>query len=336
MKNLNNKLKIYSVVSLLTIIVSGASAHAQGHIGDIGIICRDENHQIVSARLLDLWEPEKINPNQDFETPVAAQIEDALKSINSFDIIAARELLRETGEDKKYAVFTKKEIPLEKNISSDYIPSNNCNFEEVAQWGYVNELGGTRLRISDEIYNSPMFSNTDRAAVLLREAINSSVVFHDWNTSANWAATAQVTRRLISRLFSHVELDTKLKKWVAELHVLMGFVLPQAIYTDDDQIAVSFAGWWVSTAHYDLAKSNCSIKLTQDGVELFSFYQKSRRGLVDLKLPASPQGVLKTGTLAIVQIECHGALPAMSLNTGTQKFELGRGNNTFKVINLKR
>lgn len=174
------KNKIQLTIGLSLLISTSVFAQGEGtHSGNGGLayVCRDSNQQITEARLLDLWEPEKTLLSSDFTTSVEEQIKKALAKVsddNEVFKLSQRQLL-------KYAIaiakndrsFVSKSIPLSNDALPAYRPAFGCAFEQVALYGFDYETRDWVLKISKEIYDHPKFSNTDRAALWLHEAMYS-------------------------------------------------------------------------------------------------------------------------------------------------------------------
>jgi hypothetical protein len=111
--------------------------------------------------------------------------------------ISPRELLKQMIlASKSDKVEVTKEMILTNDATPVYQLEKDCNFEQVATYGYDNEIGNWNLRVSKEIFNSDKFSNTDRAALLIHEAI------YTLDRQFNGATNSQRTRRIIMDLFS--------------------------------------------------------------------------------------------------------------------------------------
>ncbi len=192
------------VLGLVATLPTYAAEGVDGGNGGLAYVCRDTQGAITQARLLDLWEPEGVKPEQDYSTPYEALIEKALNKIKSFDqrtADALKELIFQASVD---VVWVKKRIPLTNDAIPEYLPEPGCDFEQVARYGWVNETQNIKLRINEEIFNSPAFSNSDRAALYIHEAVyaRSKKLIPAITNSLD-------TRSMVSALFSDHQLSSK-------------------------------------------------------------------------------------------------------------------------------
>lgn len=198
---------------LLPVIVfmsMNSFANEKGN-GGISYVCRDDQNKITHARLLDLWEPETFSPHQDDSKTVETQFEEVMARIARLDKKTANQIVEADKRLTKITIETQKSLPLTNDALPDFVPESGCKFEQVARYGFSNEHNSDRLRISKEIYTNKAFSNTDRAALRLHEAL------YLLDSERNGAVFSLKTRRLVSRLFSTTELSFELKEELIEL-----------------------------------------------------------------------------------------------------------------------
>jgi len=179
--------------------------------GGISYVCRDNNGDITYARLLDLWEPETFTTRNDNSLSADEQFEQVMNRITKLDKYVADEIFRVDEEIQKKTIMTTKALPLTNDAIPDFAPGKGCQFEQVARYGYSNEVGENVLRIHSEIYDSKYFSNTDRAALRMHE------ILYLIDTTSNDQKTSQRTRRIVSRLFANEDFPTVTKKELLEL-----------------------------------------------------------------------------------------------------------------------
>ncbi len=205
------KTTLAAVLTLSTFGAGQASAANGKGNGGIAYVCRNPmNNTIISARLLDLWEPETFKPFRDCDTSIEKQIENALAKIKLIPG-ASDTLVNDRIEIAKLDRFpVTKPLPLSDDAIPDYAPEKGCAFEQVASYGFVNETGEFKLRIYNEIYDSPMFSNSDRAALWVHEALYA--LDRELNdTPATPVTDSRKSRRVNARLFSNSELPANIR-----------------------------------------------------------------------------------------------------------------------------
>lgn len=210
------------ILILLTGLTFNSAAQAGG-VGNGGVayVCRNpENNEITYARLLDLWEPETQSIPQTNKESSPAQLNRALKLIGDFFPHGKTDLSRIIQEDEARTLMSNKALTLTTDALPSYGPgrNKNCEFEQVALHGYDYELRKVVLKINKEIYNSPLFSNTDRAALKLHEALY-SVARKYWDVR-----DSRFVRSVIATMFStdysdFRKIDPGLRYAIAQLFV---------------------------------------------------------------------------------------------------------------------
>jgi hypothetical protein len=169
-----------------------------GRVGNGGFayVCRDDAGAITLARLLDLWEAEKVPTwanNQSVDDQITAALE-RLKRYSPNSWVAVTENL---DSFRKFAQFSKRALNPTEDAFPSYKPGKGCGYEQVARYEpVISETGRSGLRIASEIYDSPHFSNSDRAALFVHEA----AYFRD--REVNDAKNSQLTRMVVAHLFS--------------------------------------------------------------------------------------------------------------------------------------
>ena len=305
----------------LSIPLAHAQSDSVGH-GGIGMICRDGNNQIVKARLLDLWEAESFTTDQDFSAPVETQVENALKKIYSIDAETSESIRKKVDEVRNTAFYTKKEINLTNDALPDYAPSNHCHFEQIARFGYVNELDAYSFRINQNLYANTNLSNTDKAALLFHEAIYAIDVKY------NHATDSQLTRRIVSRLFSSVGLDTELK---GSLVILGGKPLNVSIFPSlEDQVAVTLNATGINRSD-NITRGRCSYELIQGDTLILSAnavtgWRNDGNMQPQQKTIKPIQGILKAGELATMRVRCRNENQISALTADGQSYPLPTQN----------
>ena len=177
-------------------LTSNAHAEKVGN-GGISHVCRDDSGRIVSARILDLWEPESFVTFQDNSVSADEQLNRAIGKIESYDFESAKKIRATIENQKKIRLLSRKPLVLTNDAIPDYeTEGKNCKFEQLARLGFVNELGRRALRVNLEIFNSPALSETDRAALDLHEAL------YDLSRDSD----SRRTRKYVAILFSDQKL----------------------------------------------------------------------------------------------------------------------------------
>jgi hypothetical protein len=165
--------------SLLTLVLLSAPtfysplAQAGGNgVGNGGIayVCRDDTRKIVRAELLDLWEPEthKIVRSS---ASIEDQIEMAASRITERFPGRLKPLLDGVQEMRSKILMTDRTLAPTEDALPNFTPDPGCAYEQVARYTWINDLGAERLLIHREIFDSPAFSDTDRAALFVHETL---------------------------------------------------------------------------------------------------------------------------------------------------------------------
>jgi hypothetical protein len=139
--------------------------------GGFAHVCRDSSGAITSARLLDLWEADSLKPLAS-DRPVETQVEEALAKLKAFSPNAYGAVSNRYDALKGAVVKTPRALSKTEDAFPPYEPSAGCAYEQVARFEPVlTETGTSGLRINSEIYDHPSFTNSDRAALFVHEAV---------------------------------------------------------------------------------------------------------------------------------------------------------------------
>jgi hypothetical protein len=168
--------------------------------GGFAHVCRNKKGKITSARLLDLWEADSLRP---YDGPLASelQIEAALLKLKLFSPNAYQAVGYWYDQLKGAVVKTPRPLSKTEDAFPPYEPKKGCTYEQVARFEPVlTETGTSGLRIYSEIYDSPHFSNSDRAALFIHEAV------YLVDRLRNEATNSQRARTLTAHLMSESEV----------------------------------------------------------------------------------------------------------------------------------
>jgi hypothetical protein len=181
----------------------GASGGTRG--GGEAMVCRDKWGKIRKAWLLDLWEGENIKQKAlGFKTLKIARREDlspeqqadaAVQRVALVDQKYARRLQDALDEIKQsYQPYNLEVGPA--NDAAHYARPKDCKEEQLAY--YTRDYG---VLVQKEIWNWKGFSATDKAALLVHEA-----VYKTMREPPLSAKTSDEARPLVAKLFSDREL----------------------------------------------------------------------------------------------------------------------------------
>ncbi len=179
--------------------------------GGVSYVCRDQNNQIIKARLLDLWEPETFESHSDNSVDAKTQLDEVIRRISSFHPKTSKIMSTVLEDIQKTTIYTAKALPLSNDALPDFVPGPGCGFEQVAIFGFSNEFNDKRLRVHKEIFFSPVFSESDKAALMLHEVL----YFLDSNN--NSVENSRNVRRVVARLFSNTEVPQSVKRDLIEI-----------------------------------------------------------------------------------------------------------------------
>ncbi len=182
-----------------------------GRVGNGGFayVCRDTNGQITLARLLDLWEAEGVS-TWTKEDSIDAQLEAAMTKVKSISPNAAQSIGSTLKKFVATATYSNRALVPTDDAFPSYKPALGCGYEQVARYEQViSETGQSGVRIASEIYHSPFFSNSDRAALFFHEA----AYFID--REINQATHSQRTRLIVAHLFSDSEIPNAVRLAIA-------------------------------------------------------------------------------------------------------------------------
>lgn len=168
------KSKILLGFSLLGILMNLAVAEGSGREtgnGGFAHVCRDQNEKIISARLLDLWEGVALNTWLS-PAPKAEQIERVYKKIESISPAYLDRIKQVMNAYLVDIAFTDRKLSKTDDAFPPYEPGQGCAYEQVARFeSLLTETGKPGLRVNREIYQSSFFSESDRAALFIHEAV---------------------------------------------------------------------------------------------------------------------------------------------------------------------
>jgi len=186
-----------------------------GRVGNGGFayVCRDADKKIVVARLLDLWGAEGI-PAWSKNDPVDAQITAALERLKAISPNGAVSVSEYIVKFQKTAIFSNRSLNPTEDAFPPYRPEAGCGYEQVARYEpLITETGRSGVRIASEIFNSPYFSNSDRAALYFHEA----AYFVD--RERNKATNSRLARMIVAHLFSDTTMPNTVRLAAAALLV---------------------------------------------------------------------------------------------------------------------
>ena len=248
MKNYNRLLAVLGMLSALPVFGGERTGN-----GGITYVCRDQSGKITKARLLDLWEPSTFKPAQTNAVTEETQLENALAKIQAAEPNRIQYLKMEIDQAKANQLHVDKPLPLSNDALPDYTPEPGCQFEQVALYGWVNETGKYQLRIYDEIFNSPLLSNSDRAALWLHEGLYQiDSQFHDAQDSRRVRAiTAEAFSSVKGFPLSGDRLDS-----------LMSFQVDSEISISQDLSSSEFV---LSIDAFSNGTATCSFSFQQNG-----------------------------------------------------------------------
>ncbi len=200
------------IFSLLFAVVQAPVEAGQGTgNGGYGYVCRDAQNRVSSARLLDLWEPETFTAFKDDSVGVSEQISGALEKVGKF-FPEGQTLLREQVDlDSKRTFFTNRNLPFTQDAIPRYAPDTGCNYEQIARQGFNVEKESFILEINAGIFQNASFSNTDKAALFVHEAL-----YFLARRNLNLETSNEV-RFLIGKLFSNEQLTLKDKRSLIQM-----------------------------------------------------------------------------------------------------------------------
>jgi hypothetical protein len=187
-----------SVALALSLLGQTSSVIANDRVGNGGFahVCRGADGKITSARLLDLWEADSLG-GYSSDAPVEAQVEEALSKLRGFSINAYKAVGFRYDQLKNATVKVQRPLSKTEDAFPPYEASPGCDYEQVARFEPIlTETGTGGLRIYSEIYDSPYFSNSDRAALFVHEAIY--YVDRYYNDAENSQRTRALTGHLMS------------------------------------------------------------------------------------------------------------------------------------------
>lgn len=197
------------IIGFLIILSSNSFAEKEGGNGGISYVCRNETGEIISARLLDLWEPETFKSYQNNSESVESQIDKALKKIDVFFPDGSKRLRAQIQVENGLIFKTHRQLPLTNDALPRYYPEAGCKYEQVARHGYNIEINKDVLEIDLNIFENIHFSNSDKAALMVHEAMYSLA-------RESGEKTSDKVRILVAKLFSDQELSVENKEKVIQ------------------------------------------------------------------------------------------------------------------------
>lgn len=198
---------------LLLLMFQNSFAGRETGNGGFAHVCRNSSGKIVSAKLLDLWESEKLKTWSSSE-PSEKQIEKVLEKIGNISLNAYMGIKENLTfiQKKENQVFSSRPLSKTKDAFPPYDPGEGCAYEQVARFENVlTETGKRGLRIYSEIYDSPFFTESDRAALMVHEAI------YLQDRIFNGAKTSTRTRMLVAHVFSDSKVPNSARMTFATL-----------------------------------------------------------------------------------------------------------------------
>jgi hypothetical protein len=196
------------IVPLFLLLPASSAFAESGRVGNGGFayVCRDAaTHAITAARLLDLWEAEGV-PTWRKDDSVDSQLAAALARLLDYSPNSWFGVVDRLEELRTSATYTNRALTLTDDAFPPYQPEAGCGYEQVARYEtVVSETGKSGLRIANEIFNSPFFSNSDRAALFFHEAA------YYVDRYKNEATNSQRTRIVVAHLFSDSEIPNAVR-----------------------------------------------------------------------------------------------------------------------------
>lgn len=225
--------------------------------GGFAYVCRDKDRKITQARLLDLWETPSLLPFQN-DIPVHTQVETALKKLKAFSPNTYSMVGYYYDSFKNQTVKTSRELAPTDDAFPPYVPEPNCKYEQVARFEPIlSETGESGLRINSEIYDSPLFSNSDRAALLLHEAI------YLVNRLQGNATHSQLARTLTAHLMSESTVPNSVRMLfyylIVEKNKYDANKIQIMSVADPMDIEVKFSVWEIDGIAYPNASSTSEL-----------------------------------------------------------------------------
>ncbi len=289
----------------LGLLVTLSANAKEGGNGGYSYVCRGQDGKIVSARLLDLWEPETFSTFQDNSNSVETQIDMAVKKVEAFFPAAAQKLRALIASEMAIIFKTGRKLPVTNDAIPRYATDPGCNYEQVARHGHNIELEKDVLEINKEIYEDPSFSNSDRAALLIHEAIYTSARDRGEKDSNK-------VRILVAKLFSDVPFSAKDKSRVDDF-----IGVGERLYIENDMLLYGSFKLMGTDFYRGVAECNggtcgvrrgteveCKLTVAQSGKVIASISEKStiERGMKEIKLAPIPLP-LSTSDLSEITIE---------------------------------
>jgi len=196
---------------LMTIFSFSTLAGRETGNGGFAHVCRNKKGKITSAKLLDLWEGEELKTWAS-QRPADEQIKNILKKIGDVSLNALSLVQANYENIRNNYIFTGRPLSKSEDAFPPYEPGNGCSYEQVARFESVlTETGQGGLRINREIYDSAFFTESDRAALMIHEAIYMA------DRAANDATTSTRTRVLVAHLFSESTMPNAVRMTFAKL-----------------------------------------------------------------------------------------------------------------------
>jgi hypothetical protein len=248
--------------ALLASTSAFAGAEGGSHVGNGGGVwaCRDKTpeHTLLSAQLIDLSEGEReFNLKIDMKSPLdreaqIAQVEAKIQLANpSFftEYQAKMKIVRALFTEVKNSDFTRIEDDYHRTApdTDKYCPGGEIAAEQLANFTTENNL-----IINDQIWSSPVLTETDRAALYMHEAI------YKLMRDRAGAHDSVKTREIVGYLFS--DLPVSQYAYLLTLPPVATSTEPAPALATPAKIAPAFyhttAGDWANAeiTYFDLAK----------------------------------------------------------------------------------
>lgn len=327
-KHRNNFNTILSSLLFSTTVFAGGNGVGNG---GIAYVCRDEEKKITQAELLDLWEPETYKIIRSSE-PIDTQITRAAERITIRFPEVAEKFHAAIFDMKKMVLMTDRKLAPTQDALPNFEPEKGCNYEQVARYSWVNDIGEMKLLINREIFESPQFSNTDRAALYIHETLYATYTTAiEWlrmrpteSLSGNYSRiaklpfTSQISRQIVQAAFKDYYA-------VAHRHDLnreLAWILRYTVKETKELSPIPFEANASPTLEFNILPildSVCDFSVSQNNVKSQKF--SLRIGLND-ELLKSIKSAVKIGT-------------ARRINKASEEIKKANYKTSFDLIGFK-
>ncbi len=206
-------------------VTSSIRTHGAGSSGGGGAaVCRDQNRNIISARILDLYEGEVrfgYQINQDASSP-NDQLVRAISQLPARYQAFVTEIAAGIVEEFQFLPDGVSLAPTT-DLGSDYgvVVPDGCSIEPVGFY----EMDGT-LKVSHPVFSA--LSNTDQSAFILHEAIYKIARY------SNRASDSATSRHLVGALFASNLQTSSIESLVKDV-IFLGDTLFVSVQNRSDQ-----------------------------------------------------------------------------------------------------